>query len=567
MRLLFNRTELHRLRFVWICNLTCVFLVMTTRVWAQEVETASNSSTNTNSNRIDAQVQSLTSSQLELKEQLNRVLRQNEQLTRRLNALQHSAPAVPMSEDPGTVFNERLNGPEDEYTATEPGIGEIDTVLSMPLNGADTAVNRTELLPQSSAGMAGPAPCDDYGLKTLFDSLHQPSSGKSKPWYEKLSIRGYSQFRFGRALTRDSDGADPHLFGDHSISANTGTFSIRRARLAISGDVSDHLSFFFQSDFANNPADGTNTYFAQIRDLYADIYFDTEKVHRVRLGESKIPWGFEEMQSSGNRIPLDRSDAIDSGDSPNQRDLGAFYYWTPEDKQKLLKQLVDGGLKGSGNYGIFGIGVYNGQGGLQLDQNRNLHTVARFTWPFELPSGQIVETSIQGYIGKKVVDGASIRPQGQAVIVPTGVGGEGLREQRIAGTFVWYPQPLGFQSEWNVGEGPGLNDAQTAVKVRSLSGGYVMAMYKVDTSTNGIFIPYARYQQYKGGYRSIANAPYGIHDEYDLGVEWQIRRDLELVVEYNFVNGVNLEAVNEPGETSYRNFRGQIMRCQVQVNY
>ena len=55
------------------------------------------------------------------------------------------------------------------------------------------------------------------------------------------------------------------------------------------------------------------------------------------------------MQSSGNRVPLDRSDAIDSGDSPNQRDLGVFYYWTPIDKQKLLKQLVDGGLKGTGN--------------------------------------------------------------------------------------------------------------------------------------------------------------------------------------------------------------------------
>ena len=112
----------------------------------------------------------------------------------------------------------------------------------------------------------------------------------------------------------------PGLLGDRSISATTGTFSIRRARLIIAEDVSDHLRLYFQSDFANNPADSSpNTFFAQIRDLYGDIYVDKEKVHRFRIGQSKIPWGFEEMQSSGNRIPLDRSDAIDSGDSPNQR--------------------------------------------------------------------------------------------------------------------------------------------------------------------------------------------------------------------------------------------------------
>ena len=152
-------------------------------------------------------------------------------------------------------------------------------------------------------------------------------------------------------------------------------------------------------------------------------------------------------------------------------------------------------------------------------------------------------------------------------VTPAGTGPDGLRESRLAGTFVWYPQPFGFQSEWNVGEGPGLNDAQTAVVVRNLQGGYVMTMYKLDTATHGIFIPYARYQHYRGGYRSVSNAPYGIHDEYDFGVEWQIRKELELVVEYGFVDGVSLSAIDEPGVTSYKNFRGQILRCQLQFNY
>jgi hypothetical protein len=33
------------------------------------------------------------------------------------------------------------------------------------------------------------------------------------------------------------------------------------------------------------------------------------------------------------------------------------------------------------------------------------------------------------------------------------------------------------------------------------------------------------------------------------------------------VDGVNLNAMNEPGVTSYRNFRGDVLRCQLQINY
>jgi hypothetical protein len=410
---------------------------------------------------------------------------------------------------------------------------------------------------------------DDYGLKSLFDSLH-PRDRKGEAWYEKLSLRGYTQFRFGRSTDQDPLGADPFLFGDRTVGGNAENFSIRRARLILSGDVSDHLYLYFQPDFASTPQGATTTtFFAQLRDLYGDVYVDKGKVHRFRVGLSKVPYGWENMQSSQNRIPLDRTDPLNTAVAPNERDLGVFYYWTPEDKQKLLRELVDGGLKGSGNYGIFGLGVYNGQGGSQFEQNLNLHTVARLTWPFRLAGGQVVEAGVQGYTGEYVVQGAAIRPLGRGpAVTPAGTGGnQGFRDQRIAGTFVWYPQPFGFQTEWNWGEGPGLNDAQTAVQVRPLHGGYAMLLYKCDAHKYGILTPYARWQYYKGGYRSIANAPYGTHDQLDLGVEWQIRREMELTCEYSFVDGVNLNAVNRPGVTSYRNFDGGVLRFQFQINY
>ncbi len=411
---------------------------------------------------------------------------------------------------------------------------------------------------------------DDYGLKSLFDSLN-PRDAKRKPWYEKLSLRGYTQFRFGRSLYQDALGGDPSLFGDRSINGSAENFSIRRMRLILSGDVSDHLGIYIQPDFGNTPAGGINTFFGQLRDAYGDVYLDKEKVHRVRVGLSKVPYGWENMQSSQNRIPLDRSNPLNSS-VPNERDLGVFYYWTPEDKQKLLKDLVDGGLKGSGNYGLFGFGAYNGQASHILEQNQNLHLVARLTYPFRLADGQVVEASVQGYTGEFVPEGAAIRARGRgAAITPAGTRAAGERaghlDQRIAGTFVWYPQPFGFQTEWNWGTGPGLNDAQTAVVERSLHGGYALAMYKIETCSYGIVTPFTRWQYYRGGYKSIANAPYGTHRELALGCEWQIRKEMELVAEYGFVDGVSLTAVNQAGVTPYRNYDGGVLRIQFQINY
>lgn len=451
----------------------------------------------------------------------------------------------------------------------------LDSVTSIPTvtlspteTSTSTATPTANATPTPSASVT-PAVESEYGIKSLFDSIHAPS-GKSRQWYEKLSIRGYTQFRFSNSMNQDLDTGSPYLFGDRSINGTAENFSIRRARLILFGDVSDHLGIYIQPDFASTPSGSTSsTFFGQLRDAYGDVYIDTDKVHRVRVGLSKIPFGFENMQSSQNRGPLDRTNAINTGASPNERDLGIFYYWTPVEKQKLFRELVDGGLKGSGNFGILGVGVYNGQGGSQFEQNSNVHTIARATWPWQLSNGQVVETSIQGYFGENVVSGAEISPFGKGdLITPKGTGGnKGHRDQRIAGSFVWYPQPFGFQAEWNVGEGPGLNDKQTAVDVRDLTGGYLMTMYRWDSMHAGIFMPFVRWQYYKGGYRSLPNAPYGVHNEWNFGMEWQIRREMELVFEYDLLNSQNLNTISREGRRSYRDFDGGVFRIQFQVNY
>ena len=147
----------------------------------------------------------------------------------------------------------------------------------------------------------------------------------------------------------------------------------------------------------------------QIRDLYADIYFDKDKEFRVRAGQSKIPYGFENMQSSQNRLALDRADAINTC-CKDERDIGLFFYYTPKEMRHLFRDLVKNNLKGSGDYGMVGFGVYNGQGANRIELNKGTHIVARFTYPYVFENGQVVEASVQGYTGRFVPYTAAIRP-------------------------------------------------------------------------------------------------------------------------------------------------------------
>ncbi len=409
----------------------------------------------------------------------------------------------------------------------------------------------------------------DPSITTVEQQTHSSSGGKSEPrkWYDRLSIRGYAQFRYNTVF--DEEGAPAQHVGDRSIGENQ-SFIIRRTRVIISGDVSDRMYVYLQPDFASSvPGSPDANQFAQIRDWYGDLYLDTDKVYRFRVGQSKVPFGWENLQSSSNRLPLDRSDSLNSA-VRNERDLGVFFYYTPQPVQDLFKEVLDDGLKGSGNYGFLGIGVHNGQGGSFVEQNDNLHVVARLAYPFRVVNNQIAEVGLQGYTGDYVVLSAQIRALGRGPLIrPMGTLEDrntgGIRDERVAGTFIWYPKPFGFQTEWNVGNGPGLNNLQTEVVERSLNGGYAMVMYRHASQKCGTFFPFARYNHFRGGYKAERNAPYVEIDEFEAGVEWQINDQMELVTQYTVTDRTNTTALTM-GE-SYQQFRGQLIRTQFQINY
>lgn len=412
-----------------------------------------------------------------------------------------------------------------------------------------------------------------------------------------VKLRGYVQVRNTTLLGGDEGinlWSDRSVGDDKSLGDQDKNFLIRRARLVIYGDYGDHLSYYIQPDFAssiggtgNNNASGAGN-FAQLRDAYGDIYIDKERVHRVRIGQSKIPFGFENLQSSQNRLALDRVDALNSA-ARDERDLGAFYYYTPVVTQNLFEEIGKLGLKHSGNYGQFGIGAYNGQGANARDQNDNYHVVARYTHPWKTESGQIYEAGIQAYKGQYIsTTGAYSRRVGNTLASATPTlgsgaplsGRNGIDDERVGVSFMMYPQPFGLQAEWNWGNTPGLDVASNRIEKKSLNGGYIQAMYKIDNvkffNDNTTVIPFIKYQYFDGYNKAETNSPKNEVHDWELGVEWQIAPEVEIVAEYHRLNRTNLVTGNRPAASGsnnlparedYDNFSADALRIQVQYNY
>ena len=338
-------------------------------------------------------------------------------------------------------------------------------------------------------------------------------------WYERIGIRGYTQMRYEEVASQS--GAVLEVPADRSVNANE-SFGIRRGRLVFSGDVADHLSLYAQTDFNGSP--GTGDFALQMRDLYGDVWLDKAKTYRVRLGQSKVPFGWVNMQSSSNRAPLERPEALNSA-VEGERDLGAALMWESPTAKQRFRELGNAVLKGSGDYGVLSAGLYSGQGLNRSDQNGNPHGFVRATYPFKTKGGQFFELGVQAYRGRFVVPTQAIS-SGGATFTPAQAA-SGVVDQRVAISAIVYPQPLGLEAEWNVGEGPQLSRDYRSIETRRLHGGYVQLNYHV-SHTSGTFLPFARWNYFDGARKFARNAPEFDVNEVDLGVEFARWAEVEV---------------------------------------
>lgn len=397
-----------------------------------------------------------------------------------------------------------------------------------------------------------------YGLLAviMLHYIHSSQAQNSgtitpaKKWFETISLRGYMQVRYNRLLE-----TNPKLKCeqcDRSWGEN-GSFFLRRGRLIFSGNIRNNIFFYIQPDFASST--GSTGNILQLRDAYFDIGFDKKNEFRVRLGQSKVPFGFENMQSSQNRLPLDRADGLNSAVA-NERDLGAFFYWAPEKSRNLFANFVRNNEKGSGDYGVFALGIYNGQTANRPELNNNLHVVSRLSIPIQIGS-QIIEPGIQGYIGKYVVPSENRSANVKAVKSFE------FNDQRAAASFILYPRPLGIQAEYNVGKGPRYNPGLDSISVQSLSGGYATISYKIiGKRKDEVFFPFTRIQAYNGGKKHELDARTYHVREIDTGVEWQFNKNFELTVSY-----VLSHRRFEDSRLKVNDQKGRLLRIQAQINF
>ena len=420
-------------------------------------------------------------------------------------------------------------------------------------------------------------------------------------WYEKISIRGFAQFRYenqnNSLLINDQ--------GDRALGRND-QFSLRRARLIVSGQPHERVFIYVQEEFATmngtNTANGAGTQSTTgnnlntgtnnnpvLRDFYADLYLTSNKEWRIRAGQSKVPFGFENLQSSQNRLAFDRTDAINS-EAINERDVGLFLYYTPTIIRERFRRLVESGLKGSGDYGMIGLGVYNGNGNLNnvTELNKNKHVIFHSSYPHEFSNGQVVEIGMDAYTGQYVVSTTPVWPLSPQQLQPLNpfiTNNGNYLDERVAWHFVVFPQPFGLQGEYTIGRGPQLDKSRTQVELGSLRGGYIQLFYnyQCDTYCLSIF-PYVRWQEYFGGKKFEDNAPRYSVRETELGLEYQFNAALELTVAYSWTQRTSDDPAmlpTVPGgfcgpgsgsgisctQTPYQLQTGNLVRFQLQWNF
>lgn len=358
----------------------------------------------------------------------------------------------------------------------------------------------------------------------------------SPRWYERITMFGYGMLRYNVGTNGRLRTFQDASVGGKNDGAQPGFF-FRRIRWVVTGQVSDHVSFYVQPDLASNISG--NTHVLSMRDAFGDWNFDKDKEYRMRLGLQRVPCSFDNWQASRVRMALDRADATNSCQS-SERDMGVSFMWTPKVAQQRYKQMLDY-MYGPGDYGVFNVTVYNGQGLNAQETNSDKHVGVRTSWPFELPGGRLMEVGVNAMRGIYTVNNGTCTTGSTSIC--------GLNESRTATNkgylderadfYVYYPpQPWGFIAEYVVGRGP-KRGADGIVRESHLYGGYVQGHYQWKYSDVGLANVYARWQEYHGGVKFNTAAADGKMNEVELGVAWQPDPQFEFTTAYTFTNRIN----------------------------
>ena len=166
-------------------------------------------------------------------------------------------------------------------------------------------------------------------------SADKKEEKKASKWYDKISFGGYIQVRYNEFLETnpelDCEQCDPQW------GKGADGISFRRVRFKFEGQILPRVYFYLHTYFTKVVVQ--SRYIATLQDAYLDVGLNSKNEYKIRLGQSKLPFGYEIMQSSSERIPLDRSDAINSS-VKGERDFGMYFMWTGQKRKDIMIMLL-----------------------------------------------------------------------------------------------------------------------------------------------------------------------------------------------------------------------------------
>ncbi|MBI2844335.1 MAG: hypothetical protein HYX78_13115 [Armatimonadetes bacterium] len=215
---------------------------------------------------------------------------------------------------------------------------------------------------------------------------------------EKIKLSGYIQSRY----TDEEDAA--------------GTFNVSRARLKLSGHLTEKSAFIVEIDARSK--DGK----VELRDAYLDRFIGYEGKSYIRAGQFKVPVMYEVLESSSVRLAPERT-AVARALFPGERDVGAVAVLELGSKSEL------------------NVGLLNGQGRNADDENNHKDIVARFLSPLARGTAYV-----GGYDGEFTKNGVTTDKKRLAVGAEQTLARLGLRAEFVTGENLgfdvagWYAQ-------------------------------------------------------------------------------------------------------------------------------
>jgi len=163
---------------------------------------------------------------------------------------------------------------------------------------------------------------------------------------QKLKLNGYAQARYQYFFEELANG-----------DRRPNTFDIRRARLDLKGNVhNDKIGFRLHVDFAGTP-----------KILDAMMSYSFNKFLKVTLGEYKLPFSLENNTSSNVLISINRSQVVEAMVARSRDPIGNH---NGRDIGLQLSGVVEAGGEKEFNIIEYAVGVFNGEGINNLDENQ-----------------------------------------------------------------------------------------------------------------------------------------------------------------------------------------------------